>query len=1741
MKNKQKTVRKIISIFCAITLLFSAAFVLNTDATVISEVVDGDYTEINEVVFDCGYDNAVTEALTQNLPVYYYNSRNFSGDLRAVNGCKTATEKYLWYTQSSFGLGVAVLGYDYSGSGKQDSSASNSAITIKKGLTYKVEFDYLILGTLKQDLSIGLAIGKAINNFESGSFHQGSFYQNVLTYTTEIVQAAGATPDASNTMLRCIAYISAPEDGDLSEYNSLLLYAKGGGTGLSAPTNTLDGEIEKNGVLFDNIKVTATNLSKTVFDCSYDNAVTTALNSTLYPHDENAYNFSGDLRAVNGCKTATEKYLWYSQSWYGLGVAVLGYDYSGSGKQDSAASDNAIKVQQGKTYRVEFDYLILGEMKYNLTIGLAVGAAINNFSSGEFNQATFSNRVLTYTTEISQTAGIAPNETDTMQHCTAYITVPNDADLSTYDSLLLYAKGGGTGLSAPTNTLGGEVEKNGVIFDNIKVSVAVSKKENVTATVVNNNWGFEDGTIEPFVLESGALGKPVGNRTTEFNSPYRNINKSGTYYLNTIEITTSPGYSDGQKATMVSPKFRISGTQISMKLAGGKSGDAYVALCDANTDKELKKAIPVANEYIFHDVVMDIADVVSEGDEVYLKIVDNTAAGYGFIAVDDISFDSLVDVTDVCFDFESGMLEPFYLFEGNLNANARPIGTRSVNLNSPYDSLRKEGVYYYSSSENISGGYSNAYTSTVRSSLFAVETKNDPVVTFKIGGGTDTDKVFVRLCKADGTVIAKATSSKDEYKFEEQSWDLTGLVTIDDLLYLEIVDNSTTSGIIFDNFSARGIYSKTADQLKTEEETTAITGWSTEKFENLKKSVENLMDSFGDSYTAGEGFLAEIQAMKDRHDSFYLEGALPTDSHVKCFASDMEELKTRIALSNPYIASSQMMIVTRNQYAADHHNTHTMFPSVPGEHNDGYYSGGGAVKTVNFSDKSVSTLLSSSAGVFRDPDVSYDGTKFLISYRENRSDSYHIYEYSLNETNTEATLIKKLTSMYGADDMDPMYMPSGNIVFTSTREPKYVQCNRQISANIYRMESDGANIIQLTNNTLFDRVTDILSDGRILYDRWEYVDRDFSSAQGIWTVHEDGTQQVTYYGNNSPTGSVIDAKAIPNSDKIAAILTSTHDRPWGAFAIIDHSKGVDGKEAVVMTYPQSAKDGIKEAGAATNEDAYKELEIKYEDPQPLSEDYFLVSRQINAGVSKMGIYMLDSFGNETLLYEDSSSYGAYDAILIQPRVKEIVISESRDYTSESGKFVVQNVYKGTSMSGVAEGSVKSLRIVEAVSKYTITKNNQWNGQGQQNPGVNWHSFEVKRVIGEVPVYEDGSAYFEVPDNTFVYFQLLDEDGKMIQSMRSGTLVQSGETVSCIGCHENRASSVPSYNEKNLDAHIQSFKVIDNPDYTVGSNLPKKIGVNVPDTPKKRTIDFTTGTDTLSEIDLSDTDELPTMNYLTEIQPIFTKHCISCHGYDNPAADLTLVPDKGLIFNASYVDLWRTRTSNSTTASSRRNNYVGVIAGGNTEFAEAMSWGSYASPLIQKIFNDASHSVLLTEAEKRKICEWVDLNATYYGDYSSNYASGAMGRCPLTLAELTEFYKSVPELSSWGASFHSGNKMAMPVYFDNPEKSPLLKNLSGEKYTIALNWINIGRQRLIEKPDVDWRGLTVMPGNTSTSITPYTLGAQDSWRMEKVKLRQNIEEANLKAIASGTKRYDSDNTVENGLPDWPSWEFPGFDN
>ncbi|MCX6915766.1 MAG: hypothetical protein NT167_22425, partial [Verrucomicrobia bacterium] len=322
----------------------------------------------------------------------------------------------------------------------------------------------------------------------------------------------------------------------------------------------------------------------------------------------------------------------------------------------------------------------------------------------------------------------------------------------------------------------------------------------------------------------------------------------------------------------------------------------------------------------------------------------------------------------------------------------------------------------------------------------------------------------------------------------------------------------------------------------------------------------------------------------------------------------------------------------------------------------------------------------------------------------------------------------------------------------------------------------------------------------------------------------------------------------------------------------------------------------------------------------------------------------------------------------------------RDFKNAEGYVYVQNVYLGTHLKDVKPGSVKFLRVVESPEKRYWTEPG-WNGQGVERPDMSWHDFHNKRILGTVPVETDGSAAFALPSDRFVYFQLLDENGMMIQSMRSGATVQSGEWVGCVGCHDERRAAPPSL------TGINPLALKRPPSRLNGWHGPARM-----------------------------------FNYLTEVQPVFDQHCVRCHDYGKEGGKkLVLAGDRGLIFNASYVNLWTKGT-------------LTVVGAGPPEILQAYSWGSH--PIT-----------------------WVDLNAPYYPSYASAYPRNPYGRSPLDDGQLGK-------LRQLGVS--TG---IIDLSFDRPEISPGLATLPKDdpRYKEALAIIRAGQEALKKNPNPDSPG------------------------------------------------------------------------
>ena len=744
---------------------------------------------------------------------------------------------------------------------------------------------------------------------------------------------------------------------------------------------------------------------------------------------------------------------------------------------------------------------------------------------------------------------------------------------------------------------------------------------------------------------------------------------------------------------------------------------------------------------------------------------------------------------------------------------------------------------------------------------------------------------------------------------------------------------------------------------------------------------------------------------------------------------------------NANLTGKKILFIVRPQYKGDHHNTATMFQN--GEINEAKFSGPSKMQIVDFANNgSVETLIDCPDGIVRDPEISYDGQRVLFSWRKNKADDYHIYEMNLADKS-----IRQITFGEGLSDIDPVYLPDGKIIFSSTREPKYCMCNRHIMCNLYRMNADGSDMIQIAHSTLFEGHSTVLSDGRGIYDRWEYVDRFFGDAQGLWAVNPDGTNNVLFYGNNTGSpGSFLDPREVPNSKLVVSTMSGSHYWPWGAIALIDRSKGIEGKDGIVCTWPPEA---YKKVSIVGHRDSMVLVPIKYEDPYPINETTLLSSRQIDEKSDKMGIYLLSVDKPDELVYSEpvESKLGCYDAMIIQPRPVPPVIQDRVDLSQTTGTLYVSDVYIGTGMEAIPRGEAKWLRVVESPEKRFWTSSSWSGGTGEQAPGMAYNDYNNKRILGTVPIESDGSAYFELPSDTFVYFQILDRQGRMIQSMRSGTIVRPGENQGCIGCHEDRLNAVEPRN-KPLATNHAPHKL--NDWYGPARNF----------------------------------------SYMIETQPVLTKYCVQCHDKGKPGAEkLCLAPDRNMVFNNAYFELRKNK------------NYVNVVGAGPAPIQNPRTWGSFVSPLAKVILEghgdpERDKFLTLSPEEKDRVITWIDLNAPFYAEYSTPYTKNFTGRCPLTEKQLQRLGVLVGyKIRDW--------KRVNDIWFDRPELSPCLEKMdkNSAQYKEALAIIQSGKETLINTPPAD------MPGCT---LVPEEQAKQDKYDRRLNEERQRVKNAAINA-------------------------------
>lgn len=500
------------------------------------------------------------------------------------------------------------------------------------------------------------------------------------------------------------------------------------------------------------------------------------------------------------------------------------------------------------------------------------------------------------------------------------------------------------------------------------------------------------------------------------------------------------------------------------------------------------------------------------------------------------------------------------------------------------------------------------------------------------------------------------------------------------------------------------------------------------------------------------------------------------------------------------------------------------------------YGDGARLCRLNLRTGAVKVLIEDPAGGIRDPQVHYGGQKIIFSYRKGGEHTYHLYEIG-----TDGLGLRQLTSGPD-DDVEPTYLPDGGIMFVSSRCRRFVNCWYSRVGTLYACDGDGRDIRMVSSSIEHDNTPWTLPDGRVLYMRWEYVDRSQLDYHHLWTVNPDGTGQMVHFGNMNPGTAMLDAKPIPNPPgaggpwrgKVVSVFSPGHGRPEhrGHITILDTLAGPD-DAARARPITKGRPD--------------------YRDPYPLAEDAFLAA-------DERGIILVDGAGETELIYRLAPHKREQPLLLHEPRPlagrpRERVIAPRWEPAREEGQLMLADIRAGRNMAGVAPGEVTRLLVLEQLPKPV-------NFSGGMEPLTIGGSFTLARILGTVPVEKDGSANFMVPALRSVFFVALDEGELAVKRMHSFVTMQPGEVTGCVGCHESRTQ-----------APLASFGAM-----AAMRRAPSRIEpiAGVPDV-----IDFP-----------------------RDIQPILDRHCVSCHNPERYDGRLDLCGDHTPQHSAAYYAMRR---------------------------------------------------------------------------------------------------------------------------------------------------------------------------------------------------------------------------------------------
>lgn len=661
----------------------------------------------------------------------------------------------------------------------------------------------------------------------------------------------------------------------------------------------------------------------------------------------------------------------------------------------------------------------------------------------------------------------------------------------------------------------------------------------------------------------------------------------------------------------------------------------------------------------------------------------------------------------------------------------------------------------------------------------------------------------------------------------------------------------------------------------------------------LRRAIEYLGKTHGDRYPKSAEYLSRLASLE--------RNFVP---------AQFDALKRESLLANPEIDFDRTLLVRRSEsYLALPQNwqgNSALRKNVDNE-----------IATLNIRqpNPAIQRIYKPQQPVFvGDLHLHFDAGRLLFSTTI-ANGSWQVFEMSV-----DGKRLRQVTPGKDADidSYEGVYLPDERIIFTSSTGFQGVPCvgGKVFVGNLHVMNPDGTGIRRLTFDQDNNWCPTLTSDGRVMYLRWEYTDSAHYFSRVLMRMNPDGTGQSEFYGSESYwPNSTFYARPLPGSNtKFVGIVGGHHGVPrMGEMVIFDTARGRQENSGAVQRIPGYGKPVEDKIVDKLVNDSWP----KFLHPKPISQTTFIVSAK-PTDKSKWGIYLVDIFDNMLLIAEEPKM-ALLEPIPLRKTERPQVIPDRLKPAEKTATVLLTDVHTGRGINGVPRGIVKNLRIYAYEYSYR-------NMGGHYQVGIEG-PWDVRRIIGTVPVYDDGSAWFEVPANTPVAVQPLDAEGKSLQLMRSWFVGMPGERVSCIGCHEKQNETSP-------------------PRYAEAAKHP----------PAKPTPWYgpTRG-----------------FSFLREVQPVLDKYCVGCHDGHKPGrpdfADTTITKTSGGMstFPVSYAQLHP-----YVRRGGPEGDYTGLTP---------LEFHADTSPLVKMLLK-GHHNVNLDAEAWDRLLTWIDLNVPCHGTW-----------------------------------------------------------------------------------------------------------------------------------------------------------------